>query len=64
MPVSGGLGFLEAGAAAVFVLLGFQGAGGLTFSILQRIKDLILAAAGLLSFLYFGIKNGIRGISS
>ena len=61
MPVSGGLGFLEAGAAAVFVLLGFQGAGGLSFSILQRIKDLILAAIGLLSFLYFWIKNGIRG---
>lgn len=58
-PVSGGLGFLEAGSAAAFVLLGFQGAGGLSFSILQRIKDLILTAIGLLSFLYFGIKRGI-----
>lgn len=60
MPVSGGLGFLEAGAAAAFALLGFQGAGGLTFSILQRIKDLILAAVGLLFSLYLGIKNRRR----
>jgi uncharacterized protein (TIRG00374 family) len=59
MPVSGGFGFLEVGAAAAFVVLGFQGAGGLSFSILQRMKDFILAAVGILIFLYFRIKKGI-----
>lgn len=58
VPVVGGLGFLEAGGVAVFALLGFQSAGGLTFSILQRIKDLTLMAIGLLNFLYLKIKEG------
>lgn len=59
-PVAGGLGFLEAGSAAVFAILGLSGAEGLSFSVLQRIRDLIFAVIGLLFSFYLGMKPKIK----
>ncbi|MDP1629122.1 MAG: lysylphosphatidylglycerol synthase transmembrane domain-containing protein, partial [bacterium] len=57
VPITGGLGVLESGGAGIFTLLKHQGAQGLTFSFLTRIKDLIYVFLGILFFLYFNFKN-------
>lgn len=63
MPTPGGLGALEAGQVFTLVLLGHEPAAGIGLSLLMRIRDLSLIAAGLglahrHGWFRFGAKRG------
>ncbi len=57
IPVPAGLGFLEAGEAGFFKIIGSTGTIGITYTLLMRLRDILFVSIGFASISHFSGKQ-------